>query len=114
MNDDFKDRLNQALEDSGMSAAELSRLSGVSEGVISQYRKGKYKASQDNLDRIAHALNVPIPWLMGLDQGSPFKKKLSVDEQRIIDKIRQLDNLAVVEHYIDFLIMQNTTKAKED
>lgn len=107
MNEDFKDRLNQALKETGMSAAELSRLSGVNEGAISQYRKGKYKASQDNLDRIASVLNVPIPWLMGLDQVCPFKKRITEQEQRILDKIRQLDDLTMLENYIDFLIMQS-------
>ena len=34
---------------------------------ISQYRAGKYKASQRSLDKLARALNVSIPWLMGAD-----------------------------------------------
>lgn len=62
---EFKDRLNKALLMKGISAAELSRISGVNEGAISQYRKGGYKANQYNLEKIAAALNVSIPWLMG-------------------------------------------------
>lgn len=62
---EFKDRLNQALVDKGITAAELSRISGVNEGAISQYRKGGYKANQYNLEKIAKALSVSIPWLMG-------------------------------------------------
>ena len=50
-----------------ISAAELSRISKVNEGAISQYRAGKYKASQRSLDKLARALNVSIPWLMGAD-----------------------------------------------
>ena len=64
---EFKDRLNEALNMRNMSAAELSRLSGVNEGAISQYRKGGYKANQRSLEKIAKALNVAIPWLMGAD-----------------------------------------------
>lgn len=64
---DFKTRLNQALLDKDMTAAELSRLSGIGEGAISQYRSGAYKASQRNLERIANALGVSISWLMGAD-----------------------------------------------
>lgn len=67
MKSTFKDRLNEALECRKTSASELSRISGVNEGAISQYRKGEYKASQRNLEKIAHALNVSIPWLMGAD-----------------------------------------------
>lgn len=63
----FQERLNEALDKKDMKASELARLSGVNEGAISQYRKGKYKASQQTLDRLAAALNVSIPWLMGAD-----------------------------------------------
>ena len=66
---EFKDRLNQALLMKGISAAELSRISGVNEGAISQYRKGGYKANQYNLEKIASALNVSIPWLMGATEN---------------------------------------------
>lgn len=50
-----------------MKASELSRLSKVNEGAISQYRKGRYKAKQDTIEKLANALNVSIPWLMGAD-----------------------------------------------
>lgn len=63
----FKDRLNEGLIMRNMSAAELSRLSGVNEGAISQYRKGNYKANQHSLEKIAKVLNVSIAWLMGAD-----------------------------------------------
>ena len=103
---EFMNRLNEALKERDMSAAELARISGVNEGAISQYRKGKYKASQSNLDRIAHALNVPIPWLMGNDIESPFQNKLTEKEQRLLEKIRKLNNISDLETYIDFLITQ--------
>lgn len=74
INSNFKDRLNEALTFRNMKPSELSRLSGVNEGAISQYRKGLYKASQYNLERLANALNVPIPWLMGANVANPFEK----------------------------------------
>ena len=64
---EFKDRLNQAMLLRDLTAAELSRLSGVNEGAISQYKAGKYKASQRSLDKLASILRVSIPWLMGAD-----------------------------------------------
>ncbi|NLU43662.1 MAG: helix-turn-helix domain-containing protein, partial [Acholeplasmataceae bacterium] len=69
---EFKDRLNQALSMRKMSAAELARVSGVNEGAISQYRKGGYKANQYNLEKMAKALNISIPWLMGADVDGPL------------------------------------------
>lgn len=74
INSNFRNRLNEALEFRNMKPSELSRLSGVNEGAISQYRKGQYKASQHNLEKLANALNVPIPWLMGANVASPFEQ----------------------------------------
>ncbi len=61
----FQERLLAAMELRGINAAEMSRISGVNEGAISQYKKGKYKANQHNVEKIAKCLNVSIPWLMG-------------------------------------------------
>ena len=67
----FKDRLEAALKMRRLSAADLAKASGVGEGAISQYRKGAYAASQRNLEKIAAALCVPIPWLMGISDELP-------------------------------------------
>lgn len=63
----FSERLNEALENKGISAADLSRYLGVDEGTISNYRKGKYEPKQRRTQAIATYLNVSIPWLMGAD-----------------------------------------------
>lgn len=62
----FKERLEEALDMRNMTAAELSKVTGIGEGAISQYRKGAYKATQRNLEKISSALNVSISWLMGV------------------------------------------------
>ena len=63
----FAERLKIALENRGISAAELSRRSGASEGLISGYKKGEYEPKQRRLDTFAKILDVSIPWLMGGD-----------------------------------------------
>lgn len=68
----FKDRLETALLNKGITAADLSRMTGINEGAISSYRKGTYKASQPTLEKLATALSVSIPWLMGLDDDGPI------------------------------------------
>lgn len=68
---EFKDRLEMALSNKGITAADLSRMTGINEGAISSYRKGAYKASQPTLEKLATALSVSIPWLMGLDDAAP-------------------------------------------
>ena len=92
----FKDRLIRAMEMRQMSAAELSRFSKVNEGAISQYRKGKYKASQPTIERLAKCLNVSIPWLMGaVDTFAPFESVSAGDvteaERELIAGFRRLN-----------------------
>lgn len=74
----FQERLEEALATRNMTAAELSKATGIGEGAISQYRKGAYKASQRNLEKIANALSVSIPWLMGVSDSSaiPLPKNI--------------------------------------
>lgn len=63
----FQDMLNKALDYRNMTAADLAKISGISEAAISHYKNGKYKATQCNLEKLSIALNVSIPWLMGAD-----------------------------------------------
>lgn len=73
---EFKDRLEQALKNRDMRPAELARLTDINEGAISQYRKGAYKATQRNLEKISKVLGVSIPWLMGAeDEKEPAVPK---------------------------------------
>ena len=60
-------RLKDALEIRHMTAAELSRLTGVKESDLSHYKKGDYEPASKNLEKIANALRVSIPWLMGYE-----------------------------------------------
>ncbi|MBQ9081992.1 MAG: helix-turn-helix domain-containing protein [Clostridia bacterium] len=68
----FKERLQQAMDLRGIKPADLARITGIGEGAISQYRKGAYKAGQRNLEKLSQALNVPLEWLIGMD-NSPIE-----------------------------------------
>lgn len=63
----FAERLNIALSTRNILAADLARQTGISEGLISGYKHGKFEPKQQKLDSIAQVLNVSIPWLMGGD-----------------------------------------------
>lgn len=110
----FQDRLNEALTMREMKPAELARLSGVNEGAISQYRKGAYKANQYNLEKIAKALNVPIPWLMGADVPNPFDNiKLTYrDERQIAADLEKM--LADLDSQNTMAAMGGTVEDDED
>ncbi len=90
---EFKDRLEEALKLRDMKPAELARASGVTEGAISQYRKGAYNATQRNLEKIARVLRVPIPWLMGATDSMTteipegFQPMPAMDEVPLVGKI---------------------------
>lgn len=80
---DFAERLTQALDLRGLSAADLSRATGVAEGTISCYKSGKYQAKQNRVYEFAKALRVDPAWLMGYDvpmepqgQGEPTKTSI--------------------------------------
>ena len=64
---EFKDRLNQALEDRNIKPVDLAYMTGISESTISQYRSGYAKPKEDKLAKISAALDVNPAWLMGLD-----------------------------------------------
>lgn len=67
MRDSFANRLRQALELRQTTAAEISRKTGLSKPLLSQYLHGTNTARQDMLCILADALNVSEPWLMGFD-----------------------------------------------
>ena len=87
--DRFCDRLNEAIERAELSPAELSRRTGIGEGAISCYRNGTYKAGQGNIHKLATALGVSIPWLMGLDVDmEPSSHEV---KQALIDRVLRMD-----------------------
>ena len=59
----FAERLNQMLSMRGMTAAELSRKTGIGEATISNYRAGRITPKNDNAYLIASALKVSPSWL---------------------------------------------------
>ncbi|MDO3393923.1 LexA family transcriptional regulator [Ligilactobacillus sp. 110_WCHN] len=87
MNSNFKDRLKEALDRSGMSQSELSRRAHIGRNSISDYLKGKYEAKQDKIYSLAKALNVSEAWLMGYDVDDHVKDILPIYNQ--LDASRQ-------------------------
>lgn len=59
----FVQRVKQAMEEKGISQADLVKLTGISKGSISQYLSGKNIPRQKKLNAIANALNVTPEWL---------------------------------------------------
>lgn len=62
-------RLKQALEFRNMKQIELSRLTGISKSLISEYVSGKHFPKDDNIYKICKVLNISEVWLMGLSDN---------------------------------------------
>lgn len=94
----FAERFKIALDQTDITAAELSRRLNIPEGTISQYKSGAYEPKQRRLELIANTLGVSISWLMGADSEKPVPKtedeldaafikdfgRLTPEEQKII------------------------------
>jgi len=68
MKNEFQYRLVKSIEKAGITAAELSEKTGISEANISNYINGKYVAKQDKCYALAEALGVDPGWLMTGDE----------------------------------------------
>ena len=87
----FKDRLHEAIIQVGITASELSKISGVGKSDISNYMKGKYLPKQDKCYLLASALNVDAGWLMtGVEPREEVRsislhKNEQTEEEKVID-----------------------------
>lgn len=101
----FASRLREALDMNHMSAAELSRRTGISEGSISQYLKGTILAKQDKVYAISQVLDVSPNWLMAFDD--PDVSLLS-EEIRILFNSLSTERQNQALEYLHFLAQQDT------
>lgn len=54
----FAEKLQRALDKSGMTRSELADKAGISRPMITNYLNGGYKAKQNNIFKLARALNI--------------------------------------------------------
>ena len=65
--EEFKDRLKQALKIRNMKAVDLVELTKIPKGAISYYLNGKSTPKADRLFLICKALDVSEAWMLGYD-----------------------------------------------
>jgi len=91
MKNEFQYRLLKAIGAKQISAAELSRMSGVNKVAISNYINGVYIPKQDKCYALAIALDVDPGWLMTGDEPRKTRNENAEDppkteEARILAK----------------------------
>lgn len=91
----FKERLREALELRQMTAAELSRRSGVDKGSISNYLKGKFIPKQSKVYDMARALDVSPSWLLGFAVTIEGKAVADLD----VEKLSKLNQAKLAAYY---------------
>lgn len=101
----FSKRLQLAMQMRQLRAVDLAEKTGLSQGLISNYKSGRFEASQTNLQKLAVALDVSIPWLMGYDVPVGRYEQAQIESQviRIAAKLPNLteNQLDIVEQIID-------------
>ena len=74
------ERLQEIISIRNIKQVELIEKTGISKGALSSYISGRYVPKQDNIYKLAKALNVNPAWLMGLDVPMELKKE-NIDQQ---------------------------------
>ena len=65
--EEFGDRLQFALNQTGMSQSQLASATGITKSTISRYISGVFEPKQKAIQKLATALNVSEKWLSGGD-----------------------------------------------
>ncbi|MBS5308774.1 helix-turn-helix transcriptional regulator [Clostridium sp.] len=85
----ISDRIKEGLQIRNMKQVELVEKTGIGKGALSSYISGKYNPKQNNIYKIAKALDVNEAWLMGYDVP--------------MERINQLNKLEVTNDELDLL-----------
>ena len=97
---EFSKRLRTLLNKKGVSAAQLSRMTGIPESTLSRYLSGQFSAKQSAIFKISQALSVSPDYLLGTD-----------DE--IDQGVVALFNSLSEEHKLDAIDYMKYLKSKE-
>lgn len=97
------ERINEALRLRGMRPYELCQKTKISSSNVSRYLKGTYAPKQDNIYKMAVALNVNPAWLIGFDVDmevvDPSKDKIYDEIEALLKNM----NKAETEKTLDFI-----------
>lgn len=80
---DTFDRISDLLRKNNMTQADLARKTGISTGLISQWKNRAQNPSAEKLQKVAECFNVSVDYLLGNEQ----KEKPITDESNELDNI---------------------------
>lgn len=96
--DTFASRLQLAMDRTGIKRVELVRATGIDQGAMTNYLKGRYEPKQDTVAKLAKVLNVSERWLWGygseaemvLDNHVPAANQEQKAKEDVLDIILRL------------------------
>lgn len=81
--DTISDRIKQGMEIRNMKQVDILERTDINKGALSSYISGKYEPKQNNIYKLAKALNVNEAWLMGhdvpMERHDPEAEDLRID-----------------------------------
>lgn len=115
---DTFDRISELLRKNKMTQADLARKTGISTGLISQWKNRSQNPSAEKLQKVAECFNVSVDYLLGNEQKEkPAQNNVQVrdehdnivvldDETRnLIDSLRSKPEMKML-----FSVSKNATK----
>ena len=102
-----------------MKQVDIIERTGINKGALSSYLSGRYLPKQDNIYKLAKALDVNPAWLMGLDvpmempQGQSLH--ISVDKDDVTEEVLSLvfDDEKQVKEFMNFYKVFKDTNPKQ-
>ena len=106
------DRINYLLAQKGISAAQMSRDLGFSNGLYSQWKSGLQKPSAKKLTKIAEYFGVTVDYL--LDHEGKEMPPVTTTEDKLRERLSQYtkEELQELYLYLDFLEYKRGLKSE--
>lgn len=105
--------LDDLLEDTGVTASQLSKMTGIDSAVISNIRSGRRGVGPDVARKIAHALKVPEETLFrkaGLLEKKSGRDKQTEEIEQIVHVLEGMTKEEQQEYLSYLRFMQNRKK----
>lgn len=110
----FAENLIRLRKKYGMTQADLSQASGVSRRSIALYETKPVNPPLDNIERLAHTLNVSIEELVGFQQEkSKTTQDFSNIDSRTLKKIKQILSLTPEQRHMVYSFIDSLSKKNQ-
>lgn len=103
------ERIIRRRKELSMSQEELAAAIGYKDkSSICRIESGEREIRQSTLLKIAEALKVSVPWLMGYDEENPPAPQPTAEQTAIIERIKKLnpEQIEQASKFVEFLISQ--------